>query len=177
MASRRLLYPVAGSLRSTFCNQSSARGFFGPPGKWDPFSDISTAIREIERNTARMERDMDKFWSRAGIDRFLPTFSKLSPIGTKDGMHRITMDLNGYKPEDVKVSLKDRTLTIEGKYEHQDDGNRVYQEWTRRYTLPDNADVSKLKSLLDHDGVLTIEAPSVAAEGKAQPKEIPINKE
>jgi len=184
MASKKLFqlsqYPAMSSLRGGFLNtgSSSARGFFGPPGKWDPFSDMTSAIREIERTTARMERDMDKFWTRSGMDRFLPSFSKLSPIGSsKEGMHRITMDLHGYKPEDVKVSLNDRTVTIEGKYEHKDDANRVYQEWSRQYTLPETADISKLKSLLDNEGVLTVEAPSVKKpSGEPEPKEIPIHK-
>merc|ERR1712198_272272 len=121
---------------------------------------------------------MDKFWTRSGMDRFLPNFTKLSSIGSsKEGMHRITVDLHGYKPDDVKISLKDRTGTIEGKYEHKDEANRVYQEWSRRYTLPETADIGQLKSLLDHDGMLTIEAPTIrTATGEPQPQEIPIHK-
>ena len=95
MASKKLLslpyYPSFLSLRSTAA--APVRGFFGPPGRWDPFSDMTTAIREIERNTARMERDMDKFWTRSGIDRFIPSFTKFIPV--TGGNHRITLDMNG----------------------------------------------------------------------------------
>ena len=95
MASKKFLsmtYPTFVSLRSS-ATPSTARGFFGPPGRWDPFSDMTTAIREIERNTARMERDMDKFWTRSGMDRLMPSFSKFIPVS--GGTHRITLDLNG----------------------------------------------------------------------------------
>lgn len=153
------------------------RNFFGPPGRWDPFSDMTTAIREIEKNVGRMERDMDKFWSRSGMDRFLPTFSRMSPIATKDGVHRITMDLSGYKPEDVHVSLKDRVVTVEGKFEQKDEHHRLYQEWSKKYTLPESADLDKMKSMIDSDGVLIIEAPAKGdGKGKPQPTEIPIEK-
>jgi len=178
MASKKLLstfyYPGFASLRST-----TRRGFFGPPGRWDPFSDMTTAIREIERNTARMERDMDKFWTRSGMDKLMPNFTKFSPLSAASGTHRITLDLHGYKPEDVKISLKDRTLMVEGKFEHKDESSRTYQEWNRQWTLPETADISKLKSVLDSEGVLTIEAPHLNKTNDDQTKnhEIPIHKE
>jgi len=178
MASKKLLstfqFPRFASLRST-----TQRGFFGPPGRWDPFSDMTTAIREIERNTARMERDIDKFWARSGMDKLVPNFTKFGPLSAASGTHRITLDLHGYKPEDVKISLKERTLMVEAKFEHKDEFNRTYQEWSRQWNLPETADVSKLKSVLDSEGVLTIEAPQLdkTNDGQAKTQEIPIHKE
>jgi len=47
---------------------------------WDPFSDVQTSIREMERNFQRMEHDMDRLWNRVGFQRFLPSFAKKIPI-------------------------------------------------------------------------------------------------
>ena len=43
--------------------------------------------------------------------------------------------------------------------EQKGDNSRLYQEWSKTYTLPDEADAAKLKSLLNKDGILQIEAP------------------
>jgi HSP20 family molecular chaperone IbpA len=91
-------------------------------------------------------------------------------------MHRISLDMSGFKPEDVNVSLKNRQVIIDAKMEEKsDDGHhRMYQEVTRQYTLPENVQVEKLRSLLSDDGVLSIEAPIAAKDGHPGPIEIPI---
>ena len=65
-------------------------------------------------------------------------------------------------------------VTIEAKLEQKHNDSRFYQEWSNKYTLPENADTSKLKSVLDYDGILHIDAPiSEVKEGLTT--EIPIN--
>ena len=76
----------------------------------------------------------------------------------------------------MKISLKDRTVVVEGKYEHIEDGSRTYQEWSRQWILPETADLNQLRSVLDNDGVLTIEAPHVSPDKNGQSHEIPIHK-
>jgi HSP20 family molecular chaperone IbpA len=90
--------------------------------------------------------------------------------------YKINIDVSGFKPEDIKVSLKDRVLTIDAKMEQKsEDGSRLYQEVSKTYTLPDNVELENLKSLLTNDGVLAIEAP-LAIQDEMKPKEIPINR-
>jgi HSP20 family molecular chaperone IbpA len=83
-----------------------------------------------------------------------------------------------FSPENVKVSLKDRLMTVEAKQEQKsDDGNtRLYQEVSRVFTLPDEVDAKDVKSVLNPDGVLTIEAPvhEKALPEPPKPKEIPV---
>lgn len=135
----------------------------------------------MERNITRMERDMDRFWGgqRPG---FLPTFSRILPIenpSQNDGKYRLQLDLHGFKPEDVKIHLQERTLQIEAKMEQKDgDGSRHYQEITRCYTIPENVDMEQLKSVLKTDGILSIEAPLKAEEvPKIENQEIPIHRD
>ena len=65
---------------------------------------------------------------------------------------------------------------VEGKYEHKEEGSRTYQEWSRQWILPETADLNQLRSVLDNDGVLTIEAPHVSPDKDGQCHEIPIHK-
>ena len=54
--------------------------------------------------------------------------------------------------------------------EHKTDNSRFYQQWSNTYTLPEETDIAKLKSVLDHDGILRIEAPRSSST-----EEFPIN--
>jgi HSP20 family molecular chaperone IbpA len=100
----------------------------------------------------------------------------IEAIDNTGNSYKMNIDVSGFKPEDIKVSLKDRVLTIEAKMEQKsEDGSRLYQEVSKTYTLPDNVELENLKSLLTNDGVLAIEAP-LAIQDEMKPKEIPINR-
>jgi len=85
------------------------------------------------------------------------------------------------QPEDLKVSLKEegglKVMSVEAKKEQksQDGSQRVYQEYSRRFTLPKEADMKEIKSVLHPDGYLKIECamPQLALK-EEEPKEIPI---
>merc|ERR1712226_349066 len=70
---QNLVCPVFTSLRSSVQpSTGSARGFFGPPGKWDPFSEVTI----FERTAPSME----KVWSRGPSPRQVFTnIAKSSP--------------------------------------------------------------------------------------------------
>jgi len=83
--------------------------------------------------------------------------------------------MNGFKPEEITISLKENTLTVEGKMDRKmDDGSKFQQESTREMTLPDDVDVSSLKSFLGADGILSIEADYKSGR---KPKEIPVSRQ
>ncbi|TRY63741.1 hypothetical protein TCAL_04918 [Tigriopus californicus] len=164
-----------------FGARSCRRTFFGPPTKWDPLSVTGSLVRDMERNITRMEREMDRFWGgqRSGS---LPSFTLVPPVqhlSQDDGKYRLQLDLHGFKPEDVKINLQERSLQIEAKLEQKDeDGSRHYQEITRCYTIPENVDIDHLKSVLKADGILSIEAPLKANEPpKDENHEIPIQRQ
>ena len=76
----------------------------------------------------------------------------------------------------IAVSLNERLLSIHATMERKNgDGNRFYQEIIREYSLPEKLDVEKLKSQLDDDGVLRIEAPLPADAEK--PRQIAIDRQ
>jgi len=101
---------------------------------------------------------------------------------TKKDMFRLNILMGKtFKPEDIKVSLKDRMLTVEAKREQtsEDGTHRYYEEVSRRFTLPEEADLKELKSVFTPNGLLKLEAPVTpkALPEPPKPVEIPINME
>jgi hypothetical protein len=90
---------------------------------------------------------------------------------------QIVLDVSDYKPEDIKVNLRDRNLTIKAKREVKESGFYSVREIAHQYTLPEDVDVDNLVSHFDeHDGLLAIEAPRKGATAAAEPKKIPIQR-
>jgi HSP20 family molecular chaperone IbpA len=82
-------------------------------------------------------------------------------------------------PENVKVcvSESDNKVRIETRKEElYDHGNsRLYQEISRQFKLPKAVDVPELKSVLNPNGDLVIEAPLVEKDGAfKEPVPVPV---
>ena len=102
-----------------------------------------------------------------------------SEVSLRDNTFNVNLNVDGFKPEALKVSVDGKTLTVTGKHEEKsEDGHRFSsRQFTRSYRLPENVQQEQMKSFLAADGrTLKIEAPIVkptAVEGK-QPQEVPI---
>jgi HSP20 family molecular chaperone IbpA len=142
----------------------------------------------MDRQFERMERQFDNMFRDVGLLRpftgsrlLQPSVeSELSPVEAgRPSKYTLNIDVGQhFDPENVKVSLKDRVLSIEakGEYKSEDGHVRVYQEVQRQFTLPEGVDTKELKSILTPEGILRIEAP-LPEPPKLEPKEIPIMKE
>ncbi|KAK6191447.1 hypothetical protein SNE40_003135 [Patella caerulea] len=100
------------------------------------------------------------------------------PIITKaDGSQALDLrlDVSNYKPEEISIATKGRELSIQAKHEEKDENSSVYQEFHRKFTLPENVDIDGLSSNLTKDGILTITGPVNPALNEP-PKKIPIDK-
>jgi crystallin alpha B len=128
-------------------------------------------FRELDRAVDRLERDfIDHFPFRRLGPRSLP----IQGVVQSGDVYRVNVDVNGFKPEEINVSLKEKTLVIQAKMERKaEDGSKFQQEFTREMSLPDNVDPTSLKSFLGNDGNLNIEASYKPEE---KPKEIPVNR-
>eukprot|EP00271_Cylindrocystis_brebissonii_P022563 TRINITY_DN8728_c1_g2_i1.p1 TRINITY_DN8728_c1_g2~~TRINITY_DN8728_c1_g2_i1.p1 ORF type:complete len:156 (+),score=21.23 TRINITY_DN8728_c1_g2_i1:216-683(+) len=91
-------------------------------------------------------------------------------------------DLPGLKREEVKVQVEDgNTLTISGKRTREEKSatdtfhriERSTGKFMRRFRLPDNADVKKVKASCQN-GVLTVEVSKVPPKAPENPKTIEV---
>jgi HSP20 family protein len=92
----------------------------------------------------------------------------------------IRAELPGLKKEDVKVTLSDGTITIEGERKQEREEKKeilhrvesYYGSFSRTFSLPENinADAVRCES---KDGVLTVHIPKTKTEQK-KPKQIAI---
>jgi len=95
-----------------------------------------------------------------------------------DQAYHITAELPGLKREDVKITLQEGVLTIQGerKQEKEEQGRRFhrversYGTFVRSFALPDVVDEGKVSAEFK-DGVLHIRLPK---SEKAKPKSIEV---
>jgi len=92
---------------------------------------------------------------------------------------RITMELPGVNPEDVRLSLENNVLTIRGEKKQQTEENnerihrfeRTYGMFERTFALPNTVDSEKIEARYEN-GVLFVGIPKAE---RAKPREIRVN--
>jgi HSP20 family protein len=142
--------------------------------RWEPFKDADEFFRTYSPSFFGRWRlpgevaSKDLQWSPA------------ADISETDKEYLVKAELPGVKREDVKVTLEDGVLTIEGerKFEKEDKNEkshrieRFYGNFSRSFTLPDNADAANVRAE-SKDGVLNVHIPKIKVE-KPKPVEIKV---
>ncbi|KAL4217612.1 Hsp20/alpha crystallin [Mactra antiquata] len=133
-----------------------------------------------EEPIRRFDQEMDRFRRQMSSLHTQPfNMEHGSPFVTdSDGNRKLSVkvDCSQFKPEELTLKTKDGVLTIHAKRVEEGSDGKLYREFVRQFTLPENVDPATLKSQMNQDGVLQIEAP-VPPSGE-NPKElvIPIEK-
>ena len=141
--------------------------------RWDPF-------RELEEVSERLNRMFARPASRTNGKEtmIVADWTPSVDISETEGEYQIKAEIPDVKKEDVKVSLEDGVLTIQGerKYEKEEKGKkfhrieRSYGSFVRTFSLPDVIDEEKVKAEFK-DGVLNLHLPK---SEKAKPKAIEV---
>ena len=126
--------------------------------RWNPFSELE-----------RVQREMNRLFANTA-DRFpggeAPSLARWTPavdIFEEEDRIVLTAELPGLRREDVRVDVEDRTMTISGErqleneaqQEHYSRIERVYGQFSRSFTLPQTVDAEKISAEM-HDGVLRV---------------------
>ncbi|MCH1922748.1 small heat shock protein, partial [Shewanella sp. A3A] len=83
----------------------------------------------------------------------------ISTISSDKTEFKINLDVQQFKPEELKVKVVDDHLVIEGKHEERtDEHGFISRQFTRRYKIPKDVDQEAIESNLSSDGVLTLKA-------------------
>jgi len=178
------LVPAVRSFRRVTTQFQPSRSFIYRNSKlptlWNVASEVEQQFKDMRRHFEQWEREMNSHWEHRK-DFILPVVSgRVTPMtmyeSVAEGKYQMQIVLGErFLPEDIKVTLKDRVLTVEAKYDHtsEDGKSRVNQQFMRQFTLPDKVDPAEVKSSFTPEGVLQIEA-AIPVEEAVKPKEIPI---
>ncbi|KAK4536843.1 hypothetical protein CDCA_CDCA10G2868 [Cyanidium caldarium] len=129
--------------------------------------------------------ELDRFWSDFdALAQRQSTYIPALDINETPDAYMVSVELAGVPKENVKVTLKDNVLNIQGekKWEHEESNptthrsERSYGQFSRSVRLPEEVvDQNGIKAQFK-DGVLKLVVPKVQRP-EAQPKEIPIEAE
>merc|ERR1712233_179489 len=128
----------------------------------------SFASKEGNSTMANMDRAwpwLPKQWMLPQVlqDFHLPEMKDSLMLGLqeeKDKME-VTLDTSGYKPDELKVEIKDGELCVEGKHEERSQTGEVMvsRQFSRRFGMPQNVKKEGIISNLSQDGVMVITMP------------------
>lgn len=150
--------------------------------KWNPFKESETWMTDLWRPLQEVQNRLEQVFGRAmGKEALaLADWKPLVDITEDDNEYLVKAELPDVKKEDIKVCVEDSTLSITGerKSEKEEKGRKFHRiersfgRFERSFTLPDNADATKVTSEFA-DGVLKVHLPKTQAT-KPQATEIPI---
>jgi HSP20 family protein len=152
--------------------------------KWEPFKSSLARwdpMREFEDMAERMNRLVDR--NASGAEETLATgaWAPIVDIQESDKEYLIKAELPEVKKEDVKVTVKDGVLALEGeRHQEKEEKNkkfhrveRSYGQFLRCFTMPEDADPKSVRADFK-DGVLSVH---LVKSESAKPKgvEVAIN--
>ncbi|MCG2588385.1 Hsp20/alpha crystallin family protein [Rhodohalobacter sulfatireducens] len=137
---------------------------------------------DLEKQLSRLGKDIQGL-----VERMVPLtveagdFKPDCDIVESEKMYSLYMDLPGMKKKDIKITLKDRILTVSGERELflEDDeelkrSERTQGSFSRSFALPENADVSSVDATFK-EGVLQVKILKAGLENDDDSQSIPIN--
>ncbi|MCK7548015.1 Hsp20/alpha crystallin family protein [Marinobacter koreensis] len=136
--------------------------------RWNPINEFEDLMNRYNRMfglTRAGEREGRDLFSRSD-------WSPAVDIKETDKNFTIDAELPGMSRDDVKVTVHDGVLTIQGERKQEEETTdkkvhrveRFYGSFLRRFTLPDNVDENSVKANFK-DGMLTLTID------KAEPRE------
>lgn len=143
--------------------------------KWDSF-------REMEDVSNRLNRIFGRSLARAESGNEMLAMADWAPsvdITETDTAYLVKAEIPGVKKEDVKVTLQDGMLTIQGerKMEKEEKDKkfhrieRSYGSFMRSFRVPEDADENSVKAEFK-DGMLNV---TLTKSEKAKPKSINVS--
>lgn len=147
----------------------------------------SSRVSDLSATFGRLNRLMDEAFAAGPFapfangegDSLVGTW--LPPVDViEDKDHvRVSAELPGIRPEDVKIQLENNVLSIRGEklqrerqeHERVQRYERVYGAFERSFTVPNTVDAEKITATYEH-GVLTVTLPKVE---RAKPRAITVS--
>ena len=142
--------------------------------KWEPFRDVDDMFERVFADTMRR-------WPRTSNDeRRVYDWAPAADVSETDGEYLIKAELPEVGKDDLNITVQEGVLTLAGerKEEKREDNEKVHRierfrgSFSRRFTLPDDADEQGIKAE-SKDGVLVIHIPKQKV-AHPQPRQIQV---
>ncbi|MDV3504553.1 MAG: Hsp20/alpha crystallin family protein [Marinobacter sp.] len=143
--------------------------------RWNPVNEFDDLMNRYNRlfglTRSNGEREGKDLFSRSD-------WAPAVDIKETPEAFTIEAELPGMAKEDVKVTVHDGVLSIQGERKHEEESNdrkhhrieRVYGSFLRRFTLPDNVDEGSIHANFK-DGILSL---TLQKSEPAEPKAIEV---
>ncbi|UJR28145.1 hypothetical protein I4U23_009400 [Adineta vaga] len=86
---------------------------------------------------------------------------KIVDKGNNQKQLEMSVGMQNFKPQEIKVSVKNNDLIVQGEHKHQDANRSERSFFFKSVALPPGTQVDQLQSRLTDDGQLKIEAPFI----------------
>lgn len=142
--------------------------------KWEPFRDVDDMFERVFADTMRR-------WPRTSNDeRRVYDWAPAADVSETDGEYLIKAELPEVGKDDLNITVQEGVLTLAGerKEEKREDNEKVHRierfhgSFSRRFTLPDDADEQGIKAE-SKDGILVIRIPKHKV-AHPQPRQIQV---
>ena len=139
--------------------------------KWDPFKELEDVSNRLNRLFGRSLERSEPGQNMLAVADWSPSVD----ISETSTAYLVKAEIPDVKKEDVKVTVQDGMLTIQGerKMEKEEKGKRFhriersYGSFMRSFRVPDDAEEGKVKAEFK-DGMLNVTLPkSEKAKSKA----------
>ena len=121
---------------------------------------IEQAKRE-NHNLAQFGEHRDPFFDYVGFLRGSDFQPHIVDKGNNQKQLEMTVGMKNYQPQEIKVSVKNNELIVQGEHKHKDENRSERSFFFKSATLPPGTQVDHLQSRMTDDGQLKIEAPFV----------------
>jgi len=143
--------------------------FFRDPFFQDTRADImfsrNSFFQEARKSFAESLEAMDRKMNQGNftIKDKMPYSADFHEIKICDTSERLefSVDTSGYKPDELRVTVGEGMVSIEGKHEEKSEAGKVMvsRQFHKSYALPQGAEPQDVVSNLSKDGVLIVTLP------------------
>jgi HSP20 family protein len=143
--------------------------------KWDPFKELEDVSNRLNRIFRRSSDSVQSGRESMTVADWSPS----ADITETDAAYLIKAEIPGVNKQDVKVTVQDGMLTIQGerKMEKEEKGKKFhrvecsYGSFVRSFRMPDDVDENSVNAEFK-DGMLNV---TLAKSAKAKPKSINVD--
>ena len=124
--------------------------------------------KKENQSLTQFGQHLDRFFDYAGFLGGSDFQPRIVDKGNNEKQLEMSVGMKNYRPQEIKVSVKNNELIVQGEHQHKDANRSERSFFFKSVVLPPGTQVDQLQSHLDHDGQLKIEAPFVEQKPNQQ---------